>query len=197
MKQLSPFAFLKKYRVSTKKWGKDNFSKTLNHLRKEISRNECELKIIDKKAVRYSRVVKIALYHKINGEDYILVEDRQVFKKGTIRHRFIPNDYCLPAEKLFLHEDPKNGIKRLLEEELGIEKVNRLIRLKSAGRKIENGPSKTYPGLYTNRIMYKYEAWLPNSLYQNEYFEKQDDYTTYFKWEKYDPPKEDNQNDQD
>ncbi len=196
MRKLSPFALLQKHGISTKKWGKDNFSKTLNHLRREIHRNECKIKFVDKEMVRFSKTVKVSLHHKINGEEYILVENRQVFKNGTVRYRLIPNSYTLPAEKLFLNESPKEGLKRLLEEELGITKIGLLKKLKRLNKEIQVGKSKTYPGLTSKRTMYHYEAWLPNSLYKDEYKEKQEDYITYFKWEKYFPP-EDKQNDQD
>lgn len=195
MKQLSPFAFLKKNGVSTKKWGKDNFSKTLNHLRREIRRNECILETMNGKVFRISRTVKISLHHKINGEDCILVEDRQVFKNGTIRHRLIPDNYTLPAEKLFLHENPRSGLHRLLEEELGITKLSSLIDLKRINKEVQIGKSKTYPGLISKRTMYHYKARLPGDLYKDEYQEKQDDYITHFKWERYYQP-ENKQNDQ-
>ncbi len=195
MAKLSLFALLKKYGVSTKKWGKDNFSKTVTHLRREIRRNECKLETMNGKVFRVSRTVKISLHHRINGEEHILVESHQVFKNGTVRYRLIPNNYTLPAEKLFKDEQPRSGLGRLLEEELGITKLSFLIDLKRIKKEVQVGKSKTYPGLISKRTMYHYEARVPNDLYKNEYSEKQDDYITYFKWEKYVPPPN-NQNDQ-
>ncbi len=88
-------------------------------------------------------------------------------------------------EKLKPNEDPLDGAKRAIAEELGITSDVVLVD-KGVSSEIISG--KSYPGLMNEGTLYTYEVILPDEEFKPEgYVEVQEEKTNYFKWKEINP----------
>jgi hypothetical protein len=171
---------LTKYNIPVHLWGKGK-SKSVEHLLDEIDNNECSVVEENNGLTRYIEFVAIKIYFKNDsGENWTLVEDKQVFKDGRIRRRNMPNSV---SEKMKFGEDAEIAAVRGIEEELGviIEKDQLIKR-----REIDyNGGSLSYPGLETKYKGHKFICYFNiNQFNESGYVENQKDKSTYFIWKK-------------
>ena len=165
---------LVEFSMNTEKW-----IKSASALYKEIVQGDCILGIEDEKLHRSVNVIQVkCFYTNEQGEQFQLIEVKQVFKNGTIRergHKFL-------AEKLQIGESPEQGALRGLFEELQISDVKVVpIPTENSFKKQE---SLTYIGLSCSYNTYVFSCEIPKSLYKSSYIENQDDKDTFFEWYK-------------
>lgn len=154
-------------------WGTGN-AKSLDDLWKEIVEGESLLEVIGDELIRKTCVVSLIVKYG----DLILVEDRQVFPDGRVRRRTLGSSL---GEKLCLGENPADGAKRALREELQITEI---LPLTYTGEETK-GPeeSMSYPGLKTLYVFSNFTVVLPDHLFKKEYVEvSSNGKRTYFVW---------------
>jgi hypothetical protein len=173
---------LKEKGVNTSLWGVGE-AKTLEHFYNEIKKGDSIL--VEGEEGELIREVIICgadiFYTSQEGNKYRLKEKKQVFYDGRERKR----DYGhAVSEKLFPDENPEEGIRRGICEELGISgeislsetKYDEIFRL-----------SPSYPTLMSHYIRYNYEVELTEEQFNLEgYVEHGSTCITYFEWEEID-----------
>ncbi len=172
---------LSKSRIDTSNWGFGS-AKSIDDLLKEIQKKEAEL-IINEGGlcVRNLKVVAIdVFYNDHKGNKYILVEEKQEFSDGRIRKRNLETSL---GEKLYLNEEPNQGVIRCIREELSIESLNYTLENNGVTTKEEN--SKSYPGLKTVYVFFRFILVLNDNGYKPDgYIENDSKKTSYFVWKK-------------
>ncbi len=162
---------LEAYCIPLEEWGVGS-AKTLEHLEREIEEEETSLVPVGGELVRKVRGVSIAVRYG----PYDLVEDRQEFPDGRVRHRHALG----VSEKLKGEEDSLLAALRALREELGIEvSADSLTFL---GQQTTTKASSSYPGLMSQYEMWDYEFEMPMEFFKEEYMEDNEGMRTYFKW---------------
>ena len=171
--------FLQAKGVKTFLWGVGE-AKTLEHFYKEIKRGDSIL--VQSEEGELIREVIICgadiFYNSSEGKKYRLKEEKQLFYDGRVRRR----DYGhAVSEKLLPDEDPENGVRRGIYEELGI---NGEISLDETNHDEAFRYSPSYPTLKSHYIRYNYEAELTEEQFKSEgYVEHGSTCITYFEWE--------------
>lgn len=157
-------------------WGM-NATKTIGQLALEILTGDCELTVEEGKLIRKVQVVSVDVsYVDKDGMLFLLFEDRQVFKDGTVRRRA----YFGLREKMKKNENKLAAAQRALKEELKIITNTDMLEgdFESA---IEQPPS--YPGLESKYAIFPFSYTMPEEYYKPEgYIDEQDDKTTFFVW---------------
>lgn len=168
---------LTKYSVPFHSWGTGN-AKTLAHLLKELNIGECTLEENKEYGLlRKVNVITMDVFYNDGTKKLVLYEQKQVYKNGRTTHREPQNSLL---EKIKPGEDPYEGAKRTLAEELGITTD---LDLKDLGTKVEVIQGKSYPGLMHQGTLFQYEVELTELEYNPDgYQEIQDDKTNYYKW---------------
>lgn len=167
--------------IDVSKWGTGE-AKTLAHLQKEIDEGETILATNkDGKIIRKIVASGADIYYIFpEGKKYRLREDRQVFKGGRERKRSF--DWSV-SEKIKMGEDPKAGIIRGIQEELGIRSELNLNK-GEVGEQVVTTAAQSYPGLQSNYTTHRFLVTLNDEQYKPEgYIEEQEGLTTYFVWE--------------
>lgn len=168
---------LHQYGVDVTSWGHGE-AKTLRHLRDEVTRGESVLQDNNGELQRVVRALGINVYCQVDGELQQLRQTHQEFKDGRVRPSRLSTSL---GEKLLPHEDELAGVRRALQEELGIEEVDSIA---SRGSDITVGDSPSYPGLKTELHLMGYEVFITPDQYQPAgYIEEQPDKKTFFRWE--------------
>ncbi len=129
-------------------WDRDG-AKTAVHLHRELEEGDCILH--DTPPRRTVRVAQLLIQR---GEQW-LIEVAQEMADGHLRHRNIP-----PSEKMKRGETVEEGMRRCLQEELGI--VNAIIQPDSCRQHERTMESSSYPGLVTEYEVYVMKAIVPN-----------------------------------
>ncbi len=170
--------------ISTEHWGEGK-TKTVENLVREVVAGEC---LLDRSAEgEIKRMMQVArVYvsiHLPDGRTLELWEDKQIMESGEARERerFGPG----LAEKMTKLEDPAVAVVRGLEEELFEKK-----KVVPPGSVVfteeleEEEESQSYPGLFTQLHIFKYEWSMPEELYREDgYVEtKPNGQQTFFKW---------------
>ncbi len=179
---------LQAWNVPVEQWGQGK-AKTFDHLLKEVQTEECALVAVEtehgSELIRRSRVAAIDVFYTApDGEEYRLVEDRQVFKDGRTKTR--PHVTTSLGEKLKADEDGDEAAFRAVHEELGFspESVTYL-----GSDKIRK-ESNSYPGLNTELALDYYRCAASDATYRPEgYVERQADKDVYFVWQQDTPIK--------
>jgi hypothetical protein len=167
--------------IPVEQWGKGS-AKTVNHLYREILDKESTFSYVDGKLTRSIEFVSSQIFYDSPGGVLKLVEEKQVFKDGRVRSRYLESSV---SEKMKAGEDPGDSIIRGIEEELKISISPS--QLEKEGVIDESEESNSYPGLMTHYKGHKYRIELRTHQYRPEgYIEHQRDKSTYFKWEIYD-----------
>ncbi len=151
-------------------------AKTFQNLLDEIKNGEAKIAWLDDRPIRLLRII----FLKVKYQDKILMEDRQEFPDGRVRHRGTEGI----AEKLYPQEVPDQAVKRALREELGfrLDDIDTL-SIPFLGQELSKKESPSFPGLESHYELYRYETCLPDNLYQPEYMETgRDGKKTYFLW---------------
>ncbi len=167
--------------VDISNWGQGT-AKPVEKLQKEIDEGECVLMKNEKgELIRKVSLACVYVYYKnSDGKTFVLKEDRQVFKNGSIGKRTLQNSV---TEKMKAGETPLEAAKRGLMEELGITEDFNLKYLEQI--EDESEITSSYRGLKSERIKEMFEVTLNDNQYSPDgYQEIQEDKTTYFKWEK-------------
>lgn len=169
--------FLENHGINADTWGSGS-AKTVSHLLRELQNNESELTESEGTLIRHVRALMINVRCVVNGETYILREEKQVFKDGRVRIRDMGVSL---GEKLTADEEPGDAVSRALTEELGISAADSTFVKEDATSK----ESPSYPGLTTEFQKYTYDAHIAPSDFNPEgYIEHQPDKSTYFAWQK-------------
>jgi hypothetical protein len=168
---------LTKFDIPFNTWGQGN-AKTLDHLLKELNTGECTVEENpDYGLLRKVKIVTMNVYYNDGAQKLKLHEDRQVYKNGRTTHRE-PETSLM--EKLKPDENPFEGAKRALAEELDITSS---LDIKDLGMKVENVQGLSYPGLRHEGTLFQYEVELSELEYNPEgYQEIQEDKTNYYVW---------------
>ena len=130
--------------------------------------------------VRELKAIEVRVFHRsLDGNTYILKEDRQVFKDGRVRRR----GFSWVAEKMEKDENSFMAAERAIKEELGL-----LSPFASWPEHIDNEvfeqKSRSYPGLMTEYSIDRFKVYLtPEQFVPEGYVEEQENLTTFFVWE--------------
>ncbi len=160
-------------------WGVGS-AKSFDHLLQEIVSGESSFEVTNSgEVIRKIEVASaIVWYRSVDGDTYLLSEDRQVFKDGRERKRKLPSSI---SEKIQPDESPDKAIIRGIQEELGIKDE---VDLDWDSTTDDVRESESYPGLKTSYLTYYYEVKLNDQQFNPQgYIEYQDDKTTYFVWD--------------
>jgi hypothetical protein len=167
---------LNKYHIPYQNWGK-NKAKPIEKLVEELKTNECSLVEKEGNLVRIVSLAVLDVFYKKENKIYKLYETKQIYKNGRTVIRNLPHSVY---EKLKPVEDPIQGAKRALQEELGISSDIEIVE-KEVTMGIQMGMS--FPGLLNNDTQYFFEVILPHSEFNPQgYTEIQKDKTNYFEW---------------
>ena len=139
--------------IDLDRWSRDRGTKDLRDLQSEIDRGETQLKSIDGVLRRLVRVVRIAIEVRFGDKSFQLVEDKQIFFTGAVRHRELKNI----AEKIEPDETPLQAVYRALQAEIGLDYQGDPIFVDA---KIEQQDSPSYPGLSSCYQMFDYQIVL-------------------------------------
>jgi hypothetical protein len=157
-------------------------AKTVEALFEEIQSGESELIIENGHLARKIGLILIGIVYRYGSRNLRLREDRIVFNDGRIRQRHDILGLMAISEKLKKGEDPEQGLKRAIKEELGIKYGYYII---ARGQSEEEKISQSYPGLSTISPTYWFEVELDMAMFNPEgYVEKQKDKTTYWVWQR-------------
>ena len=161
--------FLIKKDIPIDTWGT---YRTLSDLFREISKKEACISIEDPRIVRNVTVVNAI----IRSENYVLLQYKQTFRNGETKQRL-----KLPSEKALMDEDVVVALKRMVNEEVGIETNSEFSFLEKYEKKME---AVAYPGLINKFefITYDLDVFSLELDMRSEYTEKTERQTTYFKW---------------
>ncbi len=167
------------YGIDFSSWG-TGYSKTLQHLLDEINNGESELIEESGSLIRRIRALDITVTHTTSdGRSLILVEDRQEFTDGRVRHRAKGG----VREKLSRDEfADSRSVARALNEELGVtlDLPNDL----TPRVEVKDRDASSYPGLTGRYMIYFFEVNLPGDCFNPDgYIEHQPDRSTYFVWQ--------------
>lgn len=167
--------------------------KDISHLFTELADGETEL-VIDPEygLMRQTGVLDIEVRHvAADGSEYLLYEDRQEWHAKTDADgnpRIDRRGHEWISEKIKSAEVCEDGsiaieaVARALYEELdGVTDFENASFLKE---EVEFQESKSYPGLRTKYLVYRYRVYLPESQYKPLYTEVGEEKTTYFWWKK-------------
>ena len=124
-------------------------------------------------------VLSLSVYCTVGGKNFELVEDRQEFADGRVRHR---DKKSAVTEKLLPGEDPRLAVARALAEELGL---HRFLSCDSQGTRNEVSQSNAFPGLTTEYVLRDYSVELDPADYRPDGYvevEESTGITTYFVW---------------
>lgn len=171
--------YLKSEGILTTNWG-IGAAKTIDHLFKELFKEESCLLRIPEGLVRRVRAVNIRIYYQQDGKTLYLKEQKQVFSDGRERKRDWL-DWSI-SEKMTPHEEVTIAIKRAFQEELGItDEV--MCSFKETSTRVLESPS--YPGLQAEYESNHFDAFLgPSQFNPDGYIEVQPDKTNYWTWER-------------
>jgi hypothetical protein len=166
--------------IETSLWGIQEGTKTLKDLAKEISEGESIIQKMNGNLLRET----IVLYAHVRCGEYLLYEDRQEFKNGSVRKR---NDLKGSiAEKLKKGEilDKDAALLRAMNEELGLHSDD-ISSLSWGVPWIEYSDSPSYPGLSAMFICHTAYVEIKETAFKIDgYIEKQKNKTTFFLWVK-------------
>jgi hypothetical protein len=164
-----------KHALPLSDYGK-GIAKSFEQLRTEIETGETQIIWQDDRPIRLLSLV----FLKVCYQDKTLVEERQEFPDGRVRHRSLKG----LSEKLYPQEDPDAAVYRALQEELGLLPDElKDISIRFLDRELEEKESPSYPGLMSQYDRYEYEVPLPDHLYKPKYIELSDrGMRTYFVW---------------
>lgn len=169
---------LEHYAIDTSAWHGGSI-KTVNDLIEEVRLGESSLIENNNELLRLVRVVCPTIYARIDDRIYVLIENRQEFINGNVRHRNLGSSL---GEKIINNESPLDALLRGLREELQIERFDEILY---SGESVDRGDSQSYPGLLSEYRKYNYAVVLsPDDFCPEGYMEVQARKTTYFTWEK-------------
>ncbi|TVM00993.1 MAG: hypothetical protein CV087_11970 [Candidatus Brocadia sp. WS118] len=151
-------------------------AKSFQQLLDEVATGETQIIWRENRPIRLLRIVVVKVYHR--GKR--LVEDRQEFPDGRVRHRGIEGI----SEKLHPQEDHTKAVYRALHEELGFPSDElHDVSIQYLGQELEKKESTSYPGLESHYDKYQYEVHIPDNLYKPEYTELcEEGMHSYFVW---------------
>jgi hypothetical protein len=177
MNKTALVTFLMAHGVPLSEWGKGK-ARSVNQLLEEIESSEAEINAKEGKVIRTIQVVLIDIFFLEGERPLKLFQDRQEFKDGRVERRDYPSSV---SEKVRGFESPIQAALRGLREELGITTG---VSLDLVPPDIEpSEPSIHFPGIETQRKLFKYEVILPKELFKPDgYVEVQKDKTNYFVW---------------
>ncbi len=171
--------------IPTAQWGKGN-AKTIENLLGEVNTGECTLVEESGRLIRKLRLARVeVLYYDFGTSiSYRLAEVRQVFADGRMRTRVgLPTSLC---EKLRYDEPSKQGARRAVREELGIDETRQIVFSRNKVEKdemISGTKAVSFPGIWTSSQATIYVWNMPRILFKPEgYVERQFDKSSYFVW---------------
>jgi len=145
---------------------------TEEELLEEINNGDSAL---DNKGIRHFVVGQCRIGRPDSVDE--LLEVKQIFIDGRIRERMIP-----VSGKLKFNEDPFEGMKRELKEELDLEDKH-LVSLELISKTfIPDNVAPSYIGLPTTCMQYVFRLVLPIEAIKSEYMEIASDRTSFFEW---------------
>jgi NUDIX domain len=162
-------------------WSRDRGTKDLSDLQAEIDCGEAKLESIDGILTRIVRVFKIVINVRLGDKLFNLVEDKQIFFTGAVRHR----DLKGIAEKIAPDETPLQAASRAVREEIGLDFDREWLFL---GEEIVTQLSPSYPGLNSAYQMFSYRIFLVDrDLHQLRFAEVHHDKISLFTLEPSEP----------
>jgi hypothetical protein len=172
---------LERYNIPFQTWGTGT-SKPLEKFFQELKTGEAKLIEVDGQLIRVVSLVVINVYFKSDHQLFKLFESHQIYNNGRIIKRNLPDSIY---EKLMPNEDPIDGAKRAIAEELSITQPLNLV-LKDVRKNLQQGIS--FPGILTQDTQYLFDLLLPQTLYKDLYTEVQKDKTSFFHWQEVHDP---------
>jgi hypothetical protein len=157
-----------------------NWVKPVTTLFDEIQNNDCYLDIVDGELRRFVDVMKIHCYYTKDNKQYLLKEEKQVFKDGKVRSR---NHYHV-AEKIQKGEFLLAAAVRALKEELQVT-VDSTKFIHNANMDTVNSANAnpSYSGLVSVYHTFNFTMDFDDDQYNPDgYQEVQESKTTYFVW---------------
>lgn len=167
--------------INTTNWSRDRGTKDISDLQAEIDCGEAKLESIDGILTRVVRVVKIVINVRLGAKLFNLVEDKQIFFTGAVRHRNLKNI----AEKIKPEETPLQAAQRAIHEELGLDFQGEWL---FRGEELQTQSSPSYPGLNSCYQMFDYQIFLSDAeLSQLRFAEVHNDKISLFTLEAIEP----------
>lgn len=175
-------ALLQRHRIDYGSWG-TGYTKTPQQLMKEIRSGESVLIVKRGVLVRQVRHAQANISCLIDGVPHRLVEVRQEFSNGTVRHRKGADRSI--SEKIRANESPRDAMIRGIYEELGIADFAGigLVRDSRRPRKRRSDSAESYPNLAVEHVEFLF-TWSMLALWVRPegYVEVQKRKTTHFAW---------------
>lgn len=172
---------LTRHGVNHADWGV-GYTKTPQELMKEIRLGESLMLIRRGILRRQARHAQAAITCLVDDVLYMLVEDRQVFANGTVRHRTGGRSV---SEKIQKGESPAAAMVRGIQEELGLTdyRGEGLVKEIRPPRKRSSSSAESYPGLPVDHIEFQFTWRMPVAYFcADGYVETKKRKTTYFVW---------------
>lgn len=147
----------------------------------DLKKGECVLEVKEGKLHRRVNVVSVRCFHTNQNQERLkLVEEKQVFEDGKVRHR----GYEFVSETMKPNETPHHAAVRALEEELQISDPELQFQATPEYDENKTKDSTTYVGIPTHYIVYHFKTEIPARLFRETYVEDENGTQTHFKWVK-------------
>lgn len=178
-------ALLRQYTIPFHLWGKTG-GKTLDGLLTEVNTGDSVLDESDGQLVRKIRCAALDVFYRRGMQLQHLKETHQILG-GITRQR--ERKWSL-NEKMPPGEEARAGARRALKEELGIEErnsddVSQYVLIQRLPHVEELQESRSFCGLQTFYVIYKFEVYLSRAVYKPEGYVDTSEApreTTYFEW---------------
>ena len=170
---------LARHDIDTSMWG-TGAAKSVSELAQEITEGESILVDDEAGLTRVVKGIGMDVFAEVNGERYILVEDRQELANGTIKRRELSTSL---GEKTKIGESLNDVIARALAEELGIDISDAAVDI-TDHTTIGEHQSASYPGLATLTILRYVRVCIgPSQFVAEGYVELQPSKSVHFVWQ--------------
>lgn len=169
---------LREHSIPIELWGTGE-SKTVENLLDEIKTGESYIEDVGDYLIRYIEFIGVTIYYKdVDGNNWILKEDRQEFKDGRSRRRNIGSSV---SEKMLTGEDTITSAIRGIKEELNVTITKD--QLERTEDVFYDSDSLSYPGLRAKYKGHQFVCHFTHDQFDKRgYIEVQKDKSTFFKW---------------